>query len=176
MTTNIREEHAVTFVELVEKLVEIAVRDSIGPGQCIAALKVAATSLSLELPTEVVQAGRAFGKDFATVTPEGALRGMARRALAESEKATPEAIPEPALQELVRQATNAITAIDQKDGLAVLIALHMASHISMAVMKSQSTEDELALKLTRFLTARRMIARIEMDVQQLGPMTRGGSA
>ncbi len=176
MTTNIREEHAVTFVELVEKLVELAVRDSVGPWQCIAALKVATASLSLELPSEVVRAGRAFGKDFATETPKGALRGMARRALDESEKAIPETLPEPALQDLVRRATNAITAIDQKDGLGVLIVLHMASHISMAVMKSQSTEDELAMKLTKFLTARRMIARIEMDVQQLGAMTRGGSA
>lgn len=175
MSSNFREEHAVTFVELVEKLLELAVQDSLGPGQCIAALKVAAIVLSLELPTEVVRAGRAFGKDFATETPEDALRGLARRAL-EVEKTVPPTIPEPALQDLVRQATNAITAIDQKDSLATLVVLHLASHISMAVMKSQTPEPELAMKLTRFLAARRMIARIDMDVTEMGPMSRGGSA
>lgn len=173
---NTREDHAVTFVELVEELIVASVRGSLGPGQCIAALKVATVALSLELEPNVVKAGRAFAKEFATEIPEGALRGLARSALEESGKASPDLMPDTVLKDLVACATNAIGAIGQKDALFTLVVLQLAAHMSMTILKSQSTEDELAMKLTRLLAARRAIARVDVEVHQMGPMSRGGDA
>jgi hypothetical protein len=165
------------FLMLIAELVRTAVTRSEDHVHCYAALRSAARAFELSLPDEALKEAREWHDRVMGDLAEETLSGFALEAIRDQGTT---AVPPETVDALVSGATTALNAVAcGPNYFDVLVILHMAKLMVLAVLVHKTPEEEMGELLLRYTSIKRSLSRIDFGVAHVAPVgafVKGGQA
>jgi hypothetical protein len=161
------------FLILIADLVRTAVTRADDPTHCYSALRSATLAFECSLRGEALAEAKKWHEGMMGDLTEETFAGFAAEAIRDQKTM---AVPAETVEALISGATRLVNSAGTPNMFDVLMMLHMAKRMVLAVLVSKNSEDEMGELLLNYTAVKRALARIDFDVTRPVAMVRGGQA